>query len=1215
MSSVLPSQAIDAAKMYLSGYSAAARSHGERLLAEDKVEFIEQSDELEFDGLVEDNGAKEVHLLFDDGEWWDECTCSIGHRCQHTYAALSELLQQASPKERSAKKAANAPEAAPEAGTKQLSFKDSLEQKLGRKLTREEAKIARVIEAIYERSPYHPMVAQEALGVFFGRESSFGWGWQNLKLWPKQPRDPWQTWLYIANYLQKQGRTWPAFLTKITSIDEVDALVEEWERQKRLEQWNDWLKKVEQDAQSALADKYALRVVCEEKDVRLEVCTGEDAKWRVVKRPHYHDLRTLAAMGKLRFADDESAAVWAAFSRVAYDSPIIEYSDKATLNAFFRNPLLAPRIFTNAREPFRRAAERLEWKVEAPDSAKGDYKLTLTLADGSFPPPAKLILDGNPALYVTGDTIYEAPPIRDLSIDPHTPNLIPAQALESSAGVTMFEQMGAPLPPRISERLKRLRPRLVIEARLMPGASWGGIDEKMVVKFTADWGGDAVPEVYTDVGWYTMQRPQNDEAREELVQKLLNRGIEERVVHNILRSMPVSPRSRPLPVKQKGEKSKETIVQFDRTPLRVVPLLVSQISLKSGNTFGDEWIRSVTRNFPELFSQWLLTLPSDVELYLDKPLASLRDNPVSGTVRLEIESSGVDWFDVSTVLDVQEIELTPEERQALLNANGGWVRLGAKGWRRLALQWSKEDEERLADIGLSASELSGEPQRLHALQLASDAASRLLPPERVQEVRRRVEEIRTRVNPPVPAAITAELRPYQVEGYHFLCYLSANRFGGILADDMGLGKTVQTLTWLAWLREQPDFDNTPSLVVCPKSVMPNWRAEAQRFLPGLRVKLLQKGDMESIEEKLSDCDLLVVNYTQLRLLADQFARQKWHAAILDEAQAIKNPDSQTARAAYALTAAHRLALSGTPVENRLLDLWSILSFAMPGVLGPRTRFAKLYDKPGDPLARRRLSARVRPFLLRRTKNQVARDLPPRIEEDIICELEGKQETLYRAELKRARQMLLKIKTSQELDKQRMNILTSLLRLRQICCHPALVDAKAAKADSAKLNALLEMLDPLMEERHKVLVFSQFIGALEIIRSAVSERGWKHFLLTGDTENRGELVQEFQSTEGAAVFLLSLKAGGAGLNLTAASYVALFDPWWNPAVENQAIDRTHRIGQTQQVIAYRLLVKGSIEEKIRGLQKSKSALADEVLGEEAFSRGLTLDDLRFLLGEE
>jgi SNF2 family DNA or RNA helicase len=262
-----------------------------------------------------------------------------------------------------------------------------------------------------------------------------------------------------------------------------------------------------------------------------------------------------------------------------------------------------------------------------------------------------------------------------------------------------------------------------------------------------------------------------------------------------------------------------------------------------------------------------------------------------------------------------------------------------------------------------------------------------------------------------------------------------------------------------------------------------------------------------------------------------------------------------------------------------------------------------------------LAARVRPFLLRRAKSQVAQDLPDRIEEDLICEMEGEQKTLYRAEFKRAQQLLLSVTTQKELNEQRFHFLTSLLRLRQICCHPALVSQELQKADSAKLSALLDLLEPILEQGHKVLVFSQFVTMLDILRDTMRERGWTYFYLAGETENRGELVNKFQESNGSAVFLISLKAGGFGLNLTAASYVVLFDPWWNPAVENQAIDRTHRIGQTSKVIAYRLLIKDSIEQKIRQLQKAKAALAQDVLGEERFAQSLTLDDLRFLFSSE
>ena len=412
----------------------------------------------------------------------------------------------------------------------------------------------------------------------------------------------------------------------------------------------------------------------------------------------------------------------------------------------------------------------------------------------------------------------------------------------------------------------------------------------------------------------------------------------------------------------------------------------------------------------------------------------------------------------------------------------------------------------------------------------------------------------------------------------------------------------------------PSAATLPSLVVCPKSVTDNWRAEAERFYPDLRVRLWRGEPAAELSAAREGADLIVINYVQLRFLSPAIAQTSWQAAILDEAQCIKNPDSQTAQAARALKAEHRLALTGTPIENRLLDLWSILAFAMPGALGNRAHFLRRFNAQDDPLARRRLAARVRPFLLRRTKGQVAQDLPDRVEEDLLCEMEGEQRTLYRAELKRARQLILGLKSNQQLNDERFNILTSLLRLRQICCHPALVDGKLREAESAKVGALLDLLEPLMEEGHKVLVFSQFVTMLDLLRDTVKQREWPHFYLAGDTENRGNLVREFQSAKGGAVFLISLKAGGFGLNLTAASYVVLFDPWWNPAVENQAIDRTHRIGQTSKVMAYRLLLRDSIEQKIRALQKQKAALMDDVLGEERFAQSLTLEDLRFLFAE-
>ncbi len=308
---------------------------------------------------------------------------------------------------------------------------------------------------------------------------------------------------------------------------------------------------------------------------------------------------------------------------------------------------------------------------------------------------------------------------------------------------------------------------------------------------------------------------------------------------------------------------------------------------------------------------------------------------------------------------------------------------------------------------------------------------------------------------------------------------------------------------------------------------------------------------------------------------------------------------------------HRVVLTGTPIENRLSDLWSLFAFAQPGLLGDHTSFRRQYSEAsGEGLIR--LHRRVRHFLLRRTKAQAAPDLPPRTEDEIVVELEGGQQRLYDAELKRARAELLGVETAKELSQVRFHVLASLLRLRQICCHPALVDPSHASLPSAKLEALMERVEELAEEGHQVLVFSQFVQMLHIIRDRLVAADIGHLLLTGATENRAELVDTFQSDPSKTVFLLSLKAAGFGLNLTAASYAILYDPWWNPAAEAQAIDRIHRIGQTKPVIAYRLITAGSVEEKIRSLQHEKAALAAAVVQEESLSQVLDLDSLRSIL---
>lgn len=853
-------------------------------------------------------------------------------------------------------------------------------------------------------------------------------------------------------------------------------------------------------------------------------------------------------------------------------------------------------------EPLTVADEALRWDLLAPEDASGDYQLWLRTSAGKPPSSPIAILPGNPMRYVTEEAIY---PISHWPFtgqgEKHWPVTIPAQALETQAGISALSTLNVPLPQRLQNRVRRVPADITVRCEVHRYQHSPSDYFRLSAK--ASFGTAERPVFWNGSQW--------------------------------------------LPDYQKSQKSKSPastddgmIWQVDKSGLPAAAAWLGQMPLRPSMNGQPEKLeqRIAGKDWPEIFCHWISQRPEGLAVELDAELASLREGQVSGQVRLELHEakSGIDWFNLSMVLDTSDHTLTDDEIQLLLKAKGKWVRLEGKGWRKLEFQLTHEQEQMLADLGLSSTQLSSEKQKVHALQLAplTKSGNDWLPAEQTQQLRRRLDKIQTKVEPELPASITATLRPYQKEGFDFLAYLSTNQFGGILADDMGLGKTLQALCWIAWLRAEQNI-KAPVLVICPKSVQSNWHAEVERFFPSLKTALWDRSNAGQTGLN-GEVDLLIVHYAQLRLHEKALKHILWGAVILDEAQAIKNPTSQISKAVCALEANNRLALTGTPIENRLLDLWSIFAFAMPGILGTRASFNRIFDSNEDPLARRRLAARTRPFLLRRTKKEVASELPDRIEEDLLIEMDGVQSSLYQAELKRARAHLLKVKTNSQLDKLRFNILTSLLRLRQICCHPRLVGidqqnsapaglassrkkapkVKTTKADapctSAKMGALLEQLEPLMEEGQKVLVFSQFVEMLHIIREEITRQEWTTFILTGASEDRGALVDQFQQHEGAAIFLISLKAGGAGLNLTAASYVILYDPWWNPAVEAQAIDRTHRIGQKQTVFAYRLITKDSIEEKIRQLQKQKGALAQDILGEESLSQKLTLKDFQFLL---
>jgi hypothetical protein len=1023
----------------------------------------------------------------------------------------------------------------------------------------------------------------------FGRSAY--WSYEQLVIYPEEypPQSASEFLCYIAELARKLEIEIPHPIDKMVDQDVKSRLVAQWDRLKETQSWRNSLEAWKDTDE---VDAPELRFKLTENGPLIEIRHPGESEFFAITHKH---LKPLVAKNSY----DEPPVELSAGSYIVLRSLVDKHGElrgvqvnpmSATLTKSLTQlassqDLFHAHVVGRNGERIEFSNERLLWELSKPQDSSDFYELSLKTENGEQPLAPIAVLPGKPCRYITCDRVYSLDfwPFGNTPVD--FPQRIPLEALESREGINALAKIKLDPPKHLAEKIQIISGDIIVRCRISRYDN--AASDYLQISAKTTFNDYEPPLLWNGENWVVDRSPFD-----------------------------------------KKNSPPDKFIQIDKFALPATSTWLRKMTKKSAAfEYSEIWHeqRIQGKDWPEQFISWLNARPDDCLVELDSNLASLRDGLVAGHVQIQIEetSAEIDWFDLSVALHVDDTTLTQEEINLLLKAKGKWVRLEGKGWRKLEFQLSEDQIKELADLGLAVDDFSHEKQRLHALQLGSltKKNTSLLGSERVKQIQRRIEDIQTRVTPPAPDAITATLRPYQLEGFHFLAYLTANNFGGVLADDMGLGKTLQTLTWIAWLRKDKNVTE-PMLVVCPKSVQDNWKTECLKFFPDLKVESWSRANADSKKLK-SESDLLVINYAQLRNNEELLRSVTWGAVILDEAQAIKNPSSQNAQAACSLFARHRLALTGTPIENRLLDLWSIFAFAMPGVLGKRACFVRNFDGREDAFARRRLAARTRPFLLRRTKNEVARDLPDRIEEDIIVEFEGTQSALYKAELKRARAQLLKVETNKQLDKLRFNILTSLLRLRQICCHPRLLGLESSSKktnepigeESAKVSALLELLEPLMEEGQKVLVFSQFIEMLEIIRDEITQREWTSFMLTGQTEDRGALVDSFQKHEGAGIFLISLKAGGAGLNLTAASYVVLFDPWWNPAVEAQAIDRTHRIGQKQTVFAYRLLIKNTIEEKIRRLQKHKGNIANDILGEENFAQALTLDDFQFLLGDE
>lgn len=582
------------------------------------------------------------------------------------------------------------------------------------------------------------------------------------------------------------------------------------------------------------------------------------------------------------------------------------------------------------------------------------------------------------------------------------------------------------------------------------------------------------------------------------------------------------------------------------------------------------------------------------------------------SIEVHIEEKN-DWFDIKAKVRFGEFEIPFLKLRQLILANkreftlpNGQIAVIPEEWfTRYSELFSYVDElddeisilkkyhlvlvQDLTDEGLAFSVISRKLERLRNFD--------------------KIKEYET------PKGLQASLRPYQKSGYDWLNFLAEYKLGGCLADDMGLGKTIQTLAFLQSQKELGLTENS-TLLVMPTSLIYNWLKEIEKFTPNLKAFIYTGSNREKNTEQFDDYDLILTSYGILRIDIDIIKGYRFHYVILDESQSIKNPSSHISKAVMQLNSANRLILTGTPLENSTMDLWTQMTFINPGLLGTQSYFKNEYqipiEKHQDERQTKRLYSLIKPFMMRRHKSQVATELPPKVESIHYCDMTEEQEKCYEEAKSYYRNIILQQIEEKGFGKSQMAVLQGLTKLRQLANHPLMVD-EAYEGDSGKNEEVLQKLETVIEEGHKVLVFSQFVKHLSIFRHYLDENNIKYCYLDGSTTNRQEQVDIFQNDESIKIFLISLKAGGLGLNLTAAEYVFLLDPWWNPAIEAQAIDRAHRIGQQNTVFTYKFITRNSVEEKILTLQRNKRKLFDNLITtEENFVKSLSKDDILSLL---
>ena len=614
----------------------------------------------------------------------------------------------------------------------------------------------------------------------------------------------------------------------------------------------------------------------------------------------------------------------------------------------------------------------------------------------------------------------------------------------------------------------------------------------------------------------------------------------------------------------------------------------------------------------KFWSEGIGSLPDDWDLFVPDDLVDtqVRSKPIAAHARV---SSGMDWLSLKLSFESDGVSVSRDELARCLAEGKKYVRLDDGSFAAFDPVNVKAMLEREVELMMAAGKNGRFPlSQAGRLQELLGHASEALVPATTKDLFKKLQSIDEIEAAKKPRGLKGTLRPYQEQGLSWLKFIHDIGSGGVLADDMGLGKTLQTIALLLSVKQEEK--SVKALIVAPTSVVTNWVREIERFAPTLTVALWHGQQRKEQQDELETADVIITSYALLRRDEEMLKELDLTYAILDEAQHIKNPMSATAAAAKRLRAKRRLALTGTPIENRLSEIWSIFDFVSPGLLGPLNKFEERFARPiadGDHKTAARLRATIHPFILRRTKSEVAKDLPEKIEMDQICDLAGEQKSLYTQVVREVRAQIMGDVERLGVSGAHIQILAGLTRLRQAACDPRLLGLPRpfSDEDSGKLIALRELVEECEAGGHKVLVFSQFVTMLQLIKNALDKDGITYEYLDGSTKDRPERVDRFQNDPGCTVFLISLKAGGTGLNLTAADTVIHFDPWWNPAVEDQATDRAHRIGQTKVVTAYRLVAAGTIEEKILQLKAKKRELVSSVLTEDAGgAKKLTKSDL-------